>query len=125
MKKVLLYPLLSILLINNISFNQFFKIPVLISHYLEHKQRNKSIDFIDFLSMHYWGKDMNDNDQDRDMQLPFKKTPEQTCFQIAIPFQKITHEKQVFVVIHTIQLMHPDEHITNQALHSVFRPPKG
>lgn len=26
-----------------------------------------------FLSMHYWGKDLNDNDGTTDMKLPFKK----------------------------------------------------
>lgn len=30
------------------------------------------LSFVDFLSMHYWGEDLKDNDGDRDMQLPFK-----------------------------------------------------
>ncbi|MCX2480956.1 hypothetical protein OQY15_17760 [Pedobacter sp. MC2016-15] len=49
------------------------KLPLLFEHFSEHQQRNPSVTFVDFLSMHYWGDDLDDNDDNRDMQLPFKK----------------------------------------------------
>jgi hypothetical protein len=45
---------------------------MLIEHYAEHKAANSRISFFDFLYMHYAGDDFNDQDQDRDNQLPFK-----------------------------------------------------
>lgn len=50
------------------------KLPVLITHFNEHKQRDNNVTFVDFLSMHYWGTDIDDHDEDRDSQLPFKTT---------------------------------------------------
>jgi hypothetical protein len=49
------------------------KVPSLIRHFIEHKALNNNIDFIDYMSMHYGGQDIDDNDDEKDMQLPFKK----------------------------------------------------
>ena len=65
--------LLAIAAVNSLSLQHIFKIPVLVAHYFEHQERGPDITVIEFLSMHYWGQDINDNDQERDMQLPFKK----------------------------------------------------
>lgn len=51
---------------------QFMKLPTLTSHYLEHKADSSHLSFVDFLMMHYASHDDNDDDQDKDMQLPFK-----------------------------------------------------
>lgn len=40
---------------------------------MEHQEKNSSLEFGDFLAMHYWDEDMDDKDDDRDMQLPYKK----------------------------------------------------
>lgn len=52
---------------------ELFKAPLLVSHYIDHTSRNPNINFVDFLSMHYWGNDIVDNDSKQDMKLPFKK----------------------------------------------------
>ena len=72
-RKATLIVLLGIVTINSFSLHHIFKIPVLVAHYFEHQQRGPEITVMEFLSMHYWGQDIDDNDQDRDMQLPFKK----------------------------------------------------
>jgi hypothetical protein len=41
-------------------------------HFIDHSQRQPDISFLDFLSMHYWGTDLNDNDTEEDQKLPFK-----------------------------------------------------
>ena len=51
---------------------QLIKVLFLVDHYTEHKATTKNISFFEFLYMHYAGDDHNNNDNDRDMQLPFK-----------------------------------------------------
>lgn len=72
LKRFLSISLLVLYLFTATECNQLLKFPVLLEHYSEHKEQNDRISFIDFLQMHYAGYDFNDNDQDRDMQLPFK-----------------------------------------------------
>lgn len=73
MKKAMLYFLVTCFL-SGAAIAEVFKLPLLVSHYIEHSNRNPKIGIIDFLSIHYWGIDINDNDQDQDMKLPFKKS---------------------------------------------------
>lgn len=51
---------------------QLLKLPVLAEHFMEHRQLDEHLSLAGFLYMHYTDHDLNDNDQDRDMQLPFK-----------------------------------------------------
>lgn len=64
--------LLSIYLFSNTELYQFLKIPVLIEHYLEHKNHTKNITFSSYLNMHYSQQNDNDGDENKDMKLPFK-----------------------------------------------------
>lgn len=52
--------------------HEVLKFPVLVSHYLEHKQKDEHMDLFKFLKMHYAQKQVKDDDYDKDMQLPFK-----------------------------------------------------
>jgi len=72
-KKLLLHIILAIVILDTTCACQILKLPLLIRHYTEHKILNPDIDVIEFLSMHYWGEDMDDNDEEKDMELPFKK----------------------------------------------------
>lgn len=49
-----------------------FRIPVLLTHFIEHRLDNSSITFSKFLYQHYHDDDGNDKDNHRDEQLPFK-----------------------------------------------------
>jgi hypothetical protein len=64
---------------------QVLKFPSLIRHFLEHKTLNEEISFAEFLGMHYGGDDLDDNDDDKDMQLPFKKIEIQPASFLFIP----------------------------------------
>ncbi|RAV27614.1 hypothetical protein DN748_17660 [Sinomicrobium soli] len=66
-----------------------FKVPVLIQHYTEHQQKYQ-LDFVDFLTMHYWGHDLDDDDDDRDMQLPFKQVDYGAAHTIYIPVKSFS-----------------------------------
>lgn len=48
------------------------KIDVLVDHFAETRKHDGPISFLDFLVMHYVTDDGNNNDNDRDEQLPFK-----------------------------------------------------
>ena len=91
---------------------------------MEHHKLDRNVGIVDFLSMHYWGKDLNDNDQDKDMQLPFKKVDGYSSFQIAIPIAKITVEKQQFYTLKISHSLSQDDNLSNPVLASLFRPPR-
>ena len=124
LKKGCLYIIFFILLINQTSLNQFFKVPALVAHFIEHHGMDEKVGFIDFLSMHYWGTDLNDNDQDKDMKLPFKKVDEYSAFSIAIPTVKTSLEKQHFYTLSRVPQVTRNFSISDPALSALFRPPR-
>lgn len=73
MKKLIRNIILTIVILDTTSLYQVMKLPSLIRHFIEHKALDHDIDFIDYMSMHYGGQDIDDNDDEKDMQLPFKK----------------------------------------------------
>lgn len=123
-KKACIYILLPLLMFNS-SLGELFKIPVLYAHFMEHRSLDHDIDIFDFLSMHYFGDDLNDNDQDRDMELPFKKISDSGAFQLAPPqVSKPVLEKRQFFKPQQFPL--PDSqdfNLTDPALDNLFRPP--
>jgi len=119
-----LFLVFTVLFLNNTSLYQLSKIPVLIQHYQEHRQLDKTVDLLEFLSMHYWGTDRNDDDDDRDRQLPFKEFPSHLQLNLYVPTQKQ-------VVVATTVRYRPvrfpvlqNNLLPNPSLSSLFRPPK-
>ncbi|MFT3827609.1 MAG: hypothetical protein QM731_27045 [Chitinophagaceae bacterium] len=102
---------------------QFRKLPFLVAHYMDHQQRDKSIDVWDFLSMHYWGQDINDNDDEQDRQLPFKTihTGHSSPFSVSKPL--IVKHTELPEVIVSFPLR-DDDLLPSPALSSLFRPPQ-
>lgn len=115
--------LLPIFVLNG-SVGELFKLPELVSHFSEHKAIDHSISLTDFLSMHYMGNDQNDNDQDRDMQLPFKKIAGHFSFQIAsFPSSKFIPENRIEVIDTYLPFLFKTNRPKDPALASLFRPP--
>lgn len=71
MQKLVCILCLTVHLLTNTELCQLVKMPVLISHYKEHKASNDKITFLGFLNMHYFNGSPHDN---TDMELPFKTT---------------------------------------------------
>lgn len=65
--------LLFVISVNALTLQHIYRLPILVSHFLEHKEKNPNVTFFGYLAMHYWADDGGDNDQNRHMQLPFKK----------------------------------------------------
>ena len=122
-KKGIIIFLLSIMAINSLSLNELFKIPVLISHFFEHQQRGTDISFIEYLSMHYWGEDINDNDQDRDMQLPFKKV-DFSQGSLTLFVQHSAEFHAVSFPAERTYAIHASTHLISNHLGSLFKPPR-
>jgi hypothetical protein len=108
----------------NSSLGELFKLPELVMHFTEHRALNENIGVFDFISMHYLGNDINDNDQDKDMQLPFKKLNTPFSFQIAsIPTGKLIPTPKIEVIDSYLQIRFKNNRPKDPALASLFRPP--
>ena len=60
---------------------ELFKIPVLVTHFREHKAADRNLSVIRFLMVHYFNDDPQNADYAGDMQLPFKNGEcTVTCF---------------------------------------------
>ncbi|ADQ81463.1 hypothetical protein J5295_02125 [Riemerella anatipestifer] len=58
-----------------ISFSEvreIFKLPILIEHFVEHRNDNSEMSFGQFITLHYFSGDVHDDDYEEDMKLPFK-----------------------------------------------------
>jgi hypothetical protein len=101
------------------------KLPALTSHFFEHKANSRHLSFVDFLMMHYTGHDHNDQDQEKDMQLPFKDMHHfsQSMYSWSIqkrinPFDLIIQSQRSAIVIY-------DEYSDYSTFtSSIWQPPK-
>jgi len=71
-KKWISISLLSVYLISTTELYQLLKIPFFVEHYIEHRGLNHNLTVWEFMTLHYFGDDLRDDDDAKDMQLPFK-----------------------------------------------------
>jgi hypothetical protein len=116
---LLLFPIL----IFNTSVREVIKAPQLVLHFLQHHQLNAEISFIDFLEMHYLGQDLDDNDDEEDMKLPFKKIDGHHIISVGVPAEKFILLKAVCLNIYTRKTFNYTNCYSNPAFGSLFRPP--
>ena len=75
LKKTVTIFFLAAYLLSATEVHQLFKLPVMFEHYKEHRQLNTDLGFITYVYTHYMNDNLMDgdaNDDDRDMELPFK-----------------------------------------------------
>ncbi|MBE9583579.1 hypothetical protein IM792_03885 [Mucilaginibacter sp. JRF] len=121
--KLYVYILLLLIAADTTELHQLFKLPILFEHFAEHKQRDESVSLMDFLSMHYWGDDLNDNDNDRDMQLPFKKMDAHSAHVFFLPVVRTITIKSHFEALNKAYPLYRQSFIPDPALAAPFRPP--
>ncbi len=123
MNRVWIFTIVLALFAQTTELHEFVKLPILFEHYAEHQQRDSKLKFLDFLSMHYWGDDLNDDDNSRDMELPFKK------FEVThVPVQFLPPRTEIKLksVVFLIRLEQPGyllSYTPGPALGGLFRPP--
>lgn len=123
MRKFFLYILILLINFNNCFFGQLSKVPVLVQHYMEHQERSTGLPFTDFIAMHYLGQDIDDNDDDRDMQLPFKKVDPHSQHFVFIPSRVYTSTLSLISLDSCFVNKYKRNLHTNPYLGSLFRPP--
>ncbi|OJV14301.1 MAG: hypothetical protein BGO21_16295 [Dyadobacter sp. 50-39] len=124
MRRLLRNIILFMVILDTTSLCQVYKVPLLLKHFAEHKSLDQAITFTDFLSMHYLGKDLNDNDDDKDMQLPFKKVEAHTSNFIFVPHTPVFTFKRVYLPIKAEYGPAVSQVDYSTVLGSLFRPPR-
>lgn len=72
MKKITAILFLSIYLLYSTGAHELLKLNALVDHFYESQENDRALTFSQFLLMHYVTDDLNDRDDERDKQLPFR-----------------------------------------------------
>ena len=101
--------------------HQVIKLPILVSHFIEHQELVPEMSFLQFLVMHYKSDTPHD---DTDMELPFKDCSNSVATpSFALPEQKITLTPQVVVAVPEFFCFYfsfaPSSHLAE-----IFQPPR-
>ena len=107
--------------------SELLKLPVLASHYYEHKEEQSNTNLLSFLINHYSKEDGTDKDAAEDSKLPFK-SPESLMMVssvISLPPTIILYvqEKPVVTGITRFYIRN-DVFISNQYLSAIWQPPR-
>jgi len=107
--------------------HQFLRIPVLIQHFVEHRQKDPSISLLAFLNEHYIHQYVRDADYQRDNQLPFRhadccaittalscECPAMTCMELPV---RTSEAKPEFI-------LHNEQSHSLLSIADIFQPPR-
>ena len=124
MKKVISILLLSLYLVSTTELYQLLKMPLLIEHYIQHKNLNSKISFAAFLKAHY-DHPVKDNDYSQDQKLPFvsHEIPLSVIFTInpILDFKCIRKE---YSPIGIKKILYKKDLYNKEILNSIWEPPK-
>ncbi len=122
LRQILSYCLILVVLLYTTPLQQFLKIPLLLDHFHEHRQKKPTITFLEFIVMHYIGDDGDTSDDNKDMQLPFKKFDKASfevySFVAAIVYHQAGHKFAATIFSPFIRQFSPDPHEGG-----LFKPP--
>lgn len=104
--------------------HQLLKLPVLIEHFREHRVLDPGKSFLSYLAEHYHDEADQDNDYQRDMQLPFKTTDCITAISFVFELPYSYSIERVFAGINKEYNIHTDNYAVRQNLDNVFQPPR-
>lgn len=124
LKRLFLHIILTLTILDTSPLYQVLKVPSLIRHFTEHQALNPDISFFDFLGMHYWGEDLDDNDDDKDMQLPFKKFEIQQVNFVPLPAPSLFSFKNTTWPAKAAYGPDKPQVHYHASLGSLFRPPQ-
>jgi hypothetical protein len=123
MKRVWTLIMVLVILTKITELHELGRLPLLFEHFSEHQERNAAVTFTEFLAMHYWGQDLNDDDDSRDRELPFKKADFHPIHLSHLPLMSgVKIKSAVFWIRLNYPIYH--HHYTPDAELAVpFRPP--
>jgi len=118
------YILILALGITLMPLEQMFKFPILIEHFLEHKEKEPDISFLSYMVHHYSDETHTDDDHERDMQLPFKSCNKSHSHQDFNFSAKISIEPlELYYKEHTY-LVYNKKYLPMPVIGSLFKPPR-
>jgi hypothetical protein len=125
-KKLFAILLLFIYLISLTELSQLVKLPILVEHFIEHKEKNSNLSLWEFLNMHYAQSDDHDGDRDKDMKLPFKS--HDGCINttiVALPSTNIgTLSEKPICIEKKAYSIYTENFLSSSHLSSIWQPPK-
>lgn len=97
LKKLFAISFLFIYLFSTTELHQLLKMPLLVEHFIEHREENKNITLYQFLYMHYAMGGVKDADYAKDMKLPFKTHDKcvTAISNVYLPPAKVSIEKPI------------------------------
>lgn len=104
--------------------HEIVKLPVLVSHYLEHKEQDEEMSLLAFLKIHYFDN-VVDSDFDRDMQLPFKHCSSPMFFVFTLITSKVQIELRSVLAEHKdILTGYVNPFLKTDFRQNIWQPPK-
>lgn len=104
--------------------HEIVKLPILVSHYLEHKEQDEEMGLLAFLKIHYFDN-VVDSDFDRDMQLPFKHCSSPMFFVFTLITSKVQIELRSVLAEHKdILTGYVNPFLKTDFRQNIWQPPK-
>lgn len=128
MKKWLSIFFLSLYILSSTELGEVFKVNNLISHFFEHKGISEEISFSEYIYHHYFNHGENDQDGEKDQNLPFNSHSEVCSLISQIPF--IPNSQDLNIQLHSEFTEYKSELIFHQdkcysfELTDIWLPPK-
>ena len=126
MKKFFAISFLFIYLFSTTKLHQLLKAPLLIEHFIEHREENQGITIWQFLYIHYAMGDIMDADYEKDMRLPFKS--HDTCVSVVSNFVVSLPETfsvpQLKPILEEQNFSTKDKFLHTSFLSNIWQPPR-
>lgn len=124
MRKWLIISIAFLQLAGTTQLSQLYKLPIFISHFLEHSNNEISFSELEYFIVHHYGGHEMDEDWEVDQKLPFMNVDRvhlDPCFvsNFEIPFLA-TFSKE----IHVPEVILSDQVLSAPYLTSIWQPPK-
>jgi hypothetical protein len=125
LKKLFAISFLFIYLFSTTELHQLLKAPLLIEHFMEHREENKDITLWQFLYAHYAMDHVKDADYDKDMKLPFKTHDNcvASFLNVYLPSAKVSIEKPV-QLLQEKSFISKDQFLLTSFLSNIWQPPR-
>lgn len=118
--------LLTIYLCSTTQLGELLKLPILIEHFIEHRQQDPYFSLGSFLNMHYLADTVIDDDYSRDMELPFKTISPALTVAASFTLPDIDYSLALKPVVKIIKEEQPRYNVMLRSnyFNTIWQPPK-
>lgn len=114
-----------IFMLSSFAGRELCKLPILVKHFEDHKQHDRSIGMLHYLVLHYFEEQGNDHDAAEDNQLPFKSTDSVPLSFISIVPPGFINLVSTMHIIHTLPILKRNLFFLPCAfLSKIWQPPR-